>query len=183
MNNTQWENGHNEDWYYRVNLYGDLFDSLFNCTNSYKTKRSECHNSQTIKSMREAGSLDEEERYVKLNFIYKTFRGVEDVFFREDKPRMKPSKNDMEKANALRRNTLIYWSKLLVYLECSKHFVALSCHFSRSKLRVTATKLIDKSFIVVWLKEASIPNSTNNTAALADFMATVINLKDGDGQL
>ncbi|KAI7899437.1 uncharacterized protein BX663DRAFT_554847, partial [Cokeromyces recurvatus] len=41
---------HNEDWY-RVNVYGDLFDLIFCGQTGYETKRAECH-SHIVKSLR-----------------------------------------------------------------------------------------------------------------------------------
>ncbi|KAI9473890.1 MAG: hypothetical protein EXX96DRAFT_579781 [Benjaminiella poitrasii] len=46
---------HNEDWY-RVNVYGDLFDFIFNGQVGYETKRYECH-SFIVKSLRKMGFL------------------------------------------------------------------------------------------------------------------------------
>ncbi|KAI8378638.1 hypothetical protein BD560DRAFT_389958 [Blakeslea trispora] len=60
-----------EDWY-RINVYRDLFDLLFNSKRGYRTKRSECH-SQTIKTLKANGLVDAEEKGYQVGFYIHKF--------------------------------------------------------------------------------------------------------------
>ncbi|CAO3628429.1 unnamed protein product [Mucor hiemalis] len=108
---------HNEDWY-RVNVYGDVFDMFFNSQNGYKTKRSECH-SQTMKALKANGLVGTHEKDIRLGFIFPNSTGIEDVSFCEDKSSVKISHKDKNKADFSRESTLRHRSSLLLYEECA----------------------------------------------------------------
>ncbi|KAG1451352.1 hypothetical protein G6F46_006935 [Rhizopus delemar] len=152
------EGEHNEDWY-RVNVYGDVFDLLFNSKHGYKTKRSECH-SQIIKALKANGLVDVDKKEVRLDFIFTNSTGIQDVFFCEDKPVVKVSNKDKNKADYLRESALRHWSSLLPYEECIQHLCALSCHFNKLNLRIMGT----------------IPHSDDNGAGIAEYLTAVISL-------
>ncbi|KAI9469028.1 MAG: hypothetical protein EXX96DRAFT_492230, partial [Benjaminiella poitrasii] len=154
---------------------GYCFDLLFNSKQGYKTKRSECH-SQTIKSLKKMGLLGEDEKDVRLDFVFTNSTGIQDVFFCEDKPKAKESAKDKNKSSCLRERTLRYWSKLLPYEECSEHLCALSCHFSQLNMKIMGSKLVDGMIIHACLKEVAIPADGNNGAGLAEYLITVISL-------
>ncbi|KAI9252231.1 hypothetical protein EDC94DRAFT_281146 [Helicostylum pulchrum] len=168
------EGEHNEDWF-RVNVYGDVFDMLFNAKHGYKTKRSECH-SQTIKSLKANGLVDINEKDIRLDFIFTNSSGIQDVFFCEDKPTVKASNKDKQKADYLRESTLRHWTSLLPYEECTQHLCVLSCHFNKLNLRIMGTKLVDGIIVHACLKEIGIPLSDNNGAGIAEYLTTVISL-------
>ncbi|KAI7872257.1 uncharacterized protein EV154DRAFT_556475 [Mucor mucedo] len=109
---------HNEDWY-RVNVYGDVFDFIFNGQAGYETKRSECHSS-IVKSLRNMGLLDANTKDVRLVFIFTNSSGLNDAFYCEDKPYERASK-DNEKTRHLREQVLNYWKYLLPYNECIEY--------------------------------------------------------------
>ncbi|KAG2201205.1 hypothetical protein INT47_013016 [Mucor saturninus] len=75
---------HNEDWY-RVNVYGDLFDFIFNGQAGYETRRSEFHSS-IVKSLQKMGILDANTKDVRLDLIFTNSSGLNDAFYCEDKP-------------------------------------------------------------------------------------------------
>ncbi|KAI9487694.1 MAG: hypothetical protein EXX96DRAFT_615451 [Benjaminiella poitrasii] len=168
------EGEHNEDWY-RVNVYGDVFDLLFNSKHGYKTKRSECH-SQTIKALKANGLVDVDKKDIRLDFIFTNSTGIQDVFFCEDKPTIKVSNKDKNKADYLRESALRHWSSLLPYEECTQHLCALSCHFNKLNLRIMGTKLVNGIMIHACLKEIAIPLSDNNGAGIAEYLTAVISL-------
>ncbi|KAI7887586.1 uncharacterized protein EV154DRAFT_427101, partial [Mucor mucedo] len=125
---------HHEDWY-RINVYGDLFDFIFTSRTEYTTKRSECH-STIIKRLKEQQALPESTKDVKLDFIFSHMNNeMTDSFFCEDKSTDKESGKDGRKAHYLREKSLEYWTTLLPYSSEIQHLTSISCQFNRLKLR------------------------------------------------
>ncbi|GAN08225.1 hypothetical protein MAM1_0194c07732 [Mucor ambiguus] len=164
---------HNEDWY-RVNVYGDLFDFIFNGQAGYETRRSECHSS-IVKSLRKMGLLDANTKNVRLDFIFTNSSGLNDAFYCEDKPYERASR-DIKKTRHLREQALNYWVSLLPYNECIEHITAVTCQFNKLTLQIAATKFIAGVTISSVLKEVRIPNNDQEGASVADYLATVISL-------
>ncbi|KAI9482742.1 MAG: hypothetical protein EXX96DRAFT_599514 [Benjaminiella poitrasii] len=145
------EGEHNEDWYC-VNVYGDIFDLLFNSKHGYKAKRSECY-SQTIKALKANDLVDVNEKDLRLDFIFTNSTWIQDVFFCEDKPTAKYRTKTNIKLTILEK-------ALLPYKECIQHLCALSCHFNKLNLRIM-----------------DIPLSDNSGAGIAEYLAAVISLR------
>ncbi|ORE13986.1 hypothetical protein BCV71DRAFT_276999 [Rhizopus microsporus] len=165
---------HNEDWY-RVNVYGDLFDFIFNGQVGYETKRrSECH-SLIVKSLRKMGFIDAETKNIRLDFIFTNNGGLNDAFYCEDKPNERALK-DSEKTRRLREQALNYWVSLLPYDECIEHITVVTCQFNKLKLQITATKFIAGATVHSALKEVRIPNNNQEGASVAEYLATIISL-------
>ncbi|CEI92304.1 hypothetical protein RMCBS344292_06569 [Rhizopus microsporus] len=139
------------------------------------TKQKECH-SQTIKALKANGLVDVDEKDIRLDFIFTNSTGIQDVFFCEDKPTIKVSNKDKNKADYLRESALRHWSSLLPYEECTQHLCALSCHFNKLNLRIMGTKLVNGIMIHACLKEIAVPLSDNNGAGIAEYLTAVISL-------
>ncbi|CAO3674634.1 unnamed protein product [Rhizopus stolonifer] len=168
----QCQGDHQKDWF-RMNIYSDTFDLLFNSKQDYKTKRSEC-NLQTIKMLKKVGLLDEDEKDIYFDFFFTNSTGVQDVLFCEDKLKVKESTKDKSKSSYLREQKLRYRSKLLPYEKFSEYLCALSCHFNMLNLKIMGSKLVDGIIIHTWLKEVSIPGDADNGASPTEYMAAVI---------
>ncbi|KAI8068779.1 hypothetical protein BDF21DRAFT_477148 [Thamnidium elegans] len=106
--NTLLLNSNNNEVWYRIIVYGDLFDYVFAVQPCYITKRSDCHSS-IIKSLKVLGLLSEDQQDVKLDFIFSNtvIASVGDAFFCEDKPTDRLSKKDEIKSFKLRQQSLL----------------------------------------------------------------------------
>ncbi|KAL0142590.1 hypothetical protein V8B55DRAFT_1499567, partial [Mucor lusitanicus] len=62
----------------------------------------------------------------------------------EDKPTDAESSKDCKKVKDLREKALLYWYSLLPFRECIDYLMAISCQFSKLKLTIRASKLIDE---------------------------------------
>ncbi|KAI9262569.1 hypothetical protein EDC94DRAFT_496657, partial [Helicostylum pulchrum] len=129
---------HHEDWY-RINVYGDLFDFIFISKTEYTTKHSECHSS-IIKSLKELSVLPNPTKNIKLDFIFLPMNSeISDSFFCEDKSTEKEARKDRKKAKYLREKYLQYWVILLPYKAEIQRLTSISCKFNRLKLQIKAT--------------------------------------------
>ncbi|KAL9546088.1 hypothetical protein MBANPS3_006835 [Mucor bainieri] len=154
---------HNEVWY-RANVYGDIFDYVFTVKAGYEAKRSECH-SNIVKSLKGMGFLPPDQQNVKLGFIFFHLAISNDGLVCEDKPTEKESSKDRKKVEDLRQNALQYWQHMLPFDECIHHLTAVSCQFSRLKVKICGTKLINNVTVHTTLKEATIPMEENDGAS------------------
>lgn len=126
--------------------------------------------------MKANGLVDVDKKEVRLDFIFTNSTGIQDVFFCEDKPVVKVSNKDKNKADYLRESALRHWSSLLPYEECIQHLCALSCHFNKLNLRIMGSKLVNGIIIHACLKEIAIPHSDDNGAGIAEYLTAVISL-------
>ncbi|KAI8641104.1 hypothetical protein BD408DRAFT_389390 [Parasitella parasitica] len=167
---------HNEDWF-RIMVYGDLFDYLFASRGGYMTKRSECH-SRIVKSLKELGLVNEQEPNVKLDFIFcnTSITGINDVFICEDKPTEAESVKDITKTRKLREKSLMYWKAILPHSHALEHLSSTSCRFNKLKLLITSTKIINETTVHTTIKETSIPVSERSGGAIADYLTIIISL-------
>ncbi|KAI9478381.1 MAG: hypothetical protein EXX96DRAFT_539482 [Benjaminiella poitrasii] len=108
---------HHEDWY-RINVYGDLFDLIFVGQSGYETKR--------------------------MDFIFSHTDGFSDAFYCEDKPNNNDLK-DQKKTKNVREQSLKYWSSLLPYPECISYIAAITCQFQKLNMHVTGKINISKA--------------------------------------
>lgn len=121
------------------------------------------------------GYLDAETKDVRLDFIFTNNSGLNDAFQCEDKPSNRTLK-DSKKTQHLREQALNYWVSFLPYKECIEHIVAVTCQFSKLKLQITATKFVAGATIHSILREVKIPNSDQEGASVAEYLATIISL-------
>ncbi|KAI7897863.1 uncharacterized protein BX663DRAFT_526707 [Cokeromyces recurvatus] len=162
---------HHEDWY-RVNVYGDLFDLIFIGQSGYETKRAECH-SLIIKSLKKMGVLNNDTKNVRMDFIFSHTDGLSDAFYCEDKPNNNDLK-DQKKTKNVREQSLKYWTSLLPYPECISYITAISCQFRKLTMHVTGSKLIGGILIHSFFKEVNIPSVDKKGASIAEYLATVL---------
>ncbi|KAI8645696.1 hypothetical protein BD408DRAFT_338216 [Parasitella parasitica] len=166
---------HHEDWF-RVNVYGDLFDFTFISKSNYTTKRSECHSS-VIKHLKNLGLLPNDTKDVKLDFVFSHMNSkVGDTLFCEDKKNEKESCKDRRKADYVREKCLKYWSTLLCDPGHIHHLTAFSCQFNKLELRVKATKIINGITVHIILKQVSIPHDALDGVSIAEYLVTIISL-------
>ncbi|CEP19363.1 hypothetical protein [Parasitella parasitica] len=165
------DRGHNEDWF-RIMVYGDLFDYIFASAEGYITKRSECH-SRIIKSLKQLRLIEKDVPNVKLDFIFcnTSIAGINVVLICEDKPTENESTKDSEKTRKLRKKAVVYWGSILHFSNALEHLSSTSCRFNKLNLLITTTKIIDSTIIHTTLKEVSIPVSERSGGAIADFIS------------
>lgn len=140
--------------------------------------RSECH-STIVKSLKAMGFLPPDQQNVKLDFIFFHLATSNDGLVCEDKPTEKESSKDRKKVEDLRQKSLQYWQHMLPFDECIHHLTAVSCQFSRLKVKICGTKLIDGVTVHTTLKEATIPMEENDGASWAEYLSTIISLVVG----
>ncbi|CEP10112.1 hypothetical protein [Parasitella parasitica] len=136
---------HHEDWF-RMNVYGDLFDFAFISKSNYTTKRTECHSS-VVKQLKRLGLLPDRTKDVKLDFIFSHMNSEVD-----------------------------YWSTLLFDPQLIRHLTAFSCQFNKLKLKAKATKIISGISVHILLKQVSIPHNAQDGLSIAEYLVTVISL-------
>ncbi|KAL7333921.1 hypothetical protein PS15p_202764 [Mucor circinelloides] len=136
---------------------------------------SECHSS-IVKSLKSAGLLPPDQKNVKLDFIFFHTATSIDGLICEDKPTDNESKKDRKKIKDLREKALQYWRTLLPFPECITYLIAVSCQFSKLKLNIEATKLINAVVMHSTLKTVVIPSNEHDGASWAEYLSTVISL-------
>lgn len=139
---------------------------------------SECHSS-IVKSLKSAGLLPPDQKNVKLDFIFFHTATSIDGLICEDKPTDNESKKDRKKIKDLREKALQYWRTLLPFPECITYLIAVSCQFSKLKLNIEATKLINAVVMHSTLKTVVIPSNEHDGASWAEYLSTVISLVVG----
>ncbi|KAI8876093.1 hypothetical protein K501DRAFT_149663, partial [Backusella circina FSU 941] len=163
---------HNEDWF-RINVYGDLYDNIFSLQENWAIKRSECH----VLAWKRIKEL--EDKNIKLDFILTSSsnNGLDEGFFTEDKSSDdKLTIKERRKSDFVRSKMLQYWGTVLPYTDCVDYLECCSSHFSGLNLRIMSTKICNDTTIHYLKKEVRIPNDSSNNSMLAIYLATILSL-------
>ncbi|KAI8147716.1 hypothetical protein BJV82DRAFT_574914 [Fennellomyces sp. T-0311] len=166
----------NEDWW-RVNVYSQLFDSVYLDTAEYNCRRSEL----LPQVMRELNLVNKEIVKHKSDLIVSGVSNGDDVLIGEDKTTMtsaKAMKEALEKNTIVRVQTLDAIQKKLPDPTLINYFDAISVLWVGNELLITTTKRINGIDIHFESGRASFSLTSGNFEELARMLMMIISLKD-----
>lgn len=136
---------HNEDWF-RINVYNNLYDNLFNLHENWFIKRSGCHSL----ARKPFGSNN----------------GLDRISFTEDKSSNDLIKKEQRKRDFVRVKMLNYWATVLTYKKCLNYLEYCSSHFNGLKLQIMCTKIYNDINIHYLKREVHVPNNISVLTSL-----------------
>ncbi|KAI7860596.1 hypothetical protein BDC45DRAFT_530179 [Circinella umbellata] len=171
-----------EDWW-RIVLYGSVFDHAFASIKQYNVIRSEAESlayKEHYILSNDVIPIDEKKKSDKVDMIVRTTDNTFDVFSAKDKPLLATHKavcETIEKNKDRRVITLDIIQKKLPFPELISEFTNYTALWHGNHLMIQATKKINNCYYHYEAAKTYIPLSPNNFDTIAGMLLIVLSLK------
>ncbi|KAG1055513.1 hypothetical protein G6F43_002532 [Rhizopus delemar] len=159
---------HNESWY-RVHIYGPIFDNAFIYDEDFVTKRADCISNITKEFV---DILNQ-----RVDFILRNLNDDTDYLSAEEKPGLKGVKKDITKGKVLQQAMLLKWVKHVGNSNVT-HLEAITCQWQGVKLTIFGTRYLSQYHSVTYKKGVFIiPKTANHLTSFSQTLSAVLSLK------
>lgn len=164
---------HGEDWY-RIHVYGGVFDKVFMNDDEFESKRSECY-SRTTSVLKET---DNDIQNQKIDFILRDINSDSDIVTVEEIPGRKGVKADVKKGFLFQKLSLKLWEKKINSSLLVQQLESVSCQWEKTKLTIYASRLLPSGGVLSYRKgEFAMPINSKHASEFAKLLLGVLSLK------